>query len=259
MLLDGKVAVVTGAGRAIGRQIALCFAAEGAHVALLARSAGALEQVAASIREAGREALVVPTDLRDPGAIAEAADRTLRTFGRVDALVNNSGVGGPSAPLWEIQPEDWEETFRVNVTGTYLCCRAFLPAMIERGQGSVVMIGSVTGKRPLVDRTPYAASKMALVGLVRTLAHEVGPLGVRVNLISPGGVEGERLNWVLDRQAQAEGISREQARERFASASPLRQLVAADDIAHAAAFLASSRAASITGEDMNVNAGIAMY
>lgn len=259
MLLEDHVAVITGGGRAIGGEIALRFAAEGADVALLARSVDDMERIAGRVRELGRQALVVPTDLRDRAAIVAAADRTVEAFGRVDTLVNNSGVGGPSAPLWEIEPDDWDDTFRVNVAGTYLCCKAFLPGMIEQRSGSVVVIGSVTGKRALVNRTPYAASKMALVGLVRTLASEVGQFGLRANVISPGGVEGERLNWVMQQQADAKGISLDEAREEFAGASPLKRLVAPEDVANAAVFLASPRAASITGEDLNVNAGLAMY
>jgi len=259
VLLENSVAVVTGAGRAIGREIALHLAAEGADVVLAARSVGAMEEAAAKIRDTGRRALVVSMDLADPSSVAAGAMRALDEFGRVDVLVNNSGVGGPSKPLWEIEPAEWEDTFRVNVTGTYLACRAFLPSMIEAGHGAVVVIGSMTGKRPLVNRTPYAASKMALVGLVRTLATEVGPSGVRVNLISPGAVEGERLDWVLEQQAAARGVSVEAARADFSSASPLHRLVTAQDVARATAFLASPQAAAITGEDLNVSAGLAMY
>ncbi len=259
MLLENRVALVTGAGRAIGREIALTLAAEGADVVLAARSVDAMEEVAALIREGGRQALVVPMDLAEPSSVAAGAEQALREMGRVDVLVNNSGVGGPSRPLWEIEPQEWEDTFRVNVTGAFLLCRALLPAMVEARRGSVVFIGSVTGKRPLIHRTPYAASKMALVGLVRTLATEVGPYGVRVNLISPGAVEGDRLEWVLEQQAKAKGSTVAQARDEFASASPLRRTVTATDVARATAFLASDSAAAITGEDMNVNAGLAMY
>jgi NAD(P)-dependent dehydrogenase (short-subunit alcohol dehydrogenase family) len=259
MLLSDQVAVVTGGARGIGRVIALRLAQDGADVALLARSVEAMKEVADEVRGLGRRALVLPADLRDPEAVAAAAKRTLDEFGRVDTLVNNSGVGGPSAPLWEIELDDWEETFRVNVTGTYLCCKAFLPSMVERRSGSVIVIGSVTGKRPLLNRTPYAASKLALVGLVRTLAHETGPHGIRVNLISPGGVEGERINWVIEQQAASRGITAEQARAEFADASPLKRLVAPEDVAGAVVFLASASAAGITGEDLNVSAGLAMY
>ena len=181
--------------------------------------------------------------------------RTLDRFGRVDVLVNNSGVTGPTTPLWDVDPSDWHETFDVNVTGTYLCCRAFLPSMIERRSGSIVIIGSMTGKRPLWGRSPYAASKLAVVGLARTLALEVGPHGIRVNVISPGPVEGERIEGVIRGQAEGRGISADQVRNELTSASPLNRLVPPDDVAATAVFLASSEARSITGEDINVSAG----
>jgi NAD(P)-dependent dehydrogenase (short-subunit alcohol dehydrogenase family) len=259
MLLDGAVATVTGAGTGIGREICLRLASEGADVVLTGRSTGPMDEVAEQVRAAGRRALVVPMDLRDPASVEAAARAAEDEFGRVDVLVNNSGVGGPSQPLWEIDLDEWEDTFRVNVTGTFLACKAFLPGMVARGSGSVVVIGSMTGKRPLVNRTPYAASKTALIGMVRTLAWELGPHGIRVNLVSPGAVEGDRIAWVLERQAEARGITVEQARADFAEGSPLKRLVVAGDVADTVAYLASPRAASITGDDINVSAGGVMY
>ncbi|MET0190614.1 MAG: SDR family oxidoreductase [Pseudonocardia sediminis] len=259
MLMNGGVAVVVGSGAGIGREIALRMGAEGADVVLAGRSTAEMEEVAGLLRAGGRRALVVPVDLTDPSSITAAADRTLAEFGRVDALVANSGVAGPTKPLTEVTLDEWDETFAVNVTGTFLCAKAFLPAMLESGSGSVVVIGSMTGKRPLLHRSPYAASKMALVGLVRTLAAEVGPSGVRVNLVSPGGVEGPRLDRVIAGQAQAQGISEEQARAQFAEGSPLRRLVTAGDVAETTVFLSSARAAAITGQDVNVTAGSVMY
>jgi len=259
MLLDGSVAVITGAGTGIGREIALRLAEEGADVVLTGRSVGPMEEVAEQIRAGGRKTLTVPMDLRDPASIVTAAQAAQDEFGHVDVLVNNSGVGGPSKPLWEIDAEEWEDTFLVNVTGTFLCCKAFLPAMLAQGSGSIVVVGSITGKRPLLNRTPYAASKTALIGLVRTLAWEVGPSGIRVNLVSPGGVEGERLEWVVEQQAAAQGVSVEDVRAGFAEGSPLKKLVSPVEVADTVAFLASPRAASITGEDVNVAAGLIMY
>ena len=259
MLLDGSVAVVTGAGTGIGREIALRMADEGADMVLTGRSEGPMQEVAELVRGVGRRALVVPMDLRDADSIEAAAAAAEAEFGRVDVLVNNSGVGGPSKPLWELSVEEWEDTFRVNVTGTFLVCKAFLPGMVARRSGSVVVIGSVTGKRPLVNRTPYAASKTALIGLVRTLAWEVGSLGIRVNLVSPGGVEGERLKWVFEQQAAARGITVDEARADFAGGSALQRLVTPRDVADTTVYLASSRAAAITGDDVNVSAGLAMY
>ncbi|HEY0507301.1 MAG TPA: SDR family NAD(P)-dependent oxidoreductase [Blastococcus sp.] len=259
MLLDGSVAVVTGAGTGIGREIALRLAAEGADVVLTGRSTEAMEDVAEQVRDAGRRALPIAMDLREPASIEAAAAAAEKEFGRVDVLVNNSGVGGPSAPLWEMPLDEWEDTFRVNVTGTMLACKAFLPGMIARRSGSVVVIGSVTGKRPLVNRSPYAASKTALIGLVRTLAWELGPHGIRANLVSPGGVEGPRIDWVLEQQAASRGITVEEARAEFAGGAALQRLVSAQDVANTVAFLASSRAAAITGDDINVSAGLVMY
>ena len=258
-MLKEKVAVVTGSGRGIGRAIALAYAREGANLVLAARSLEALQETRAAVEALGRKALVVPTDIRHEENVRKLGEQALEHFGRVDILVNNSGIAGPTAPLWEIAPAEWEETFAVNVTGTYLCCRTFLPSMIERRSGCIVIIGSMTGKRPLFGRTPYAASKMALLGLARTLAWEIGPYGIRVNVISPGPVEGERIEWVLRTQAQARGISVDEARRQFTSSSPLGQLIPPDNIAEAAVFLASDKAASITGEDLNVSAGTVMY
>jgi NAD(P)-dependent dehydrogenase (short-subunit alcohol dehydrogenase family) len=259
MRLEGKVTVVTGAGQGLGRAIALRCAAEGAQIALAARSNELLAEVAELIEASGGRALAVPTDLRDPAQVSRLAETVTRELGPADVLVNNSGIGGPTAVLWEIEPEDWEETLRVNLTGTFLCCRAFLPGMVQRRSGSVVVIGSVTGKRPLIGRTPYCASKLGLVGLVRTLAWEAGEHGIRVNLISPGPVAGERLDRVIAAQAEVKGISSEDAREQFAAGSPLRRLVAPEDVAEAVVFLASDVSASVTGEDLNVSAGLAMY
>ncbi|MGZ3627391.1 MAG: SDR family NAD(P)-dependent oxidoreductase [Ktedonobacteraceae bacterium] len=259
MELENKIAVITGAGRGIGRAIALAYAREGADLLLAARSQEALEETRSMVEELGRKALVVPTDIRSEDSVDNLADNAAKHFGRVDILVNNSGIAGPTTPLWDIKLADWEDTFAVNVTGAYLCCRAFLPGMIQQRSGSIIFISSMTGKRPLYGRTPYAGSKMALVGIARTLAWEVGEYGIRVNVISPGPVEGERIKRVVRNQAAALGISEEEALQQFTSSSPLGRLVPPDDIAAAAIFLASNKAASITGEDMNVSSGTVMY
>lgn len=254
--LGGAVAVVTGAGKGIGRHIALAFADADATVGAVGRDVAALEETCELI--AG-PAIAVRADISDAEQVDAMARRVLEDLGRVDVLVCNSGIAGPTAPLWEIEPADWEQVLSVNVTGTFLCCRALLPAMIERGGGSIVVIGSVSGKRPLHGRTPYTTSKLALVGLVRTLAWEVGAHGIRVNLISPGYVAGPRIERVIAAQGQALGVGPEEALARFTSASPLGGLTAPEDVASCAVFLASPAAASVTGEDLNVSAGVAMY
>ncbi len=258
-MLKDKIAVITGGGRGIGRVIALACAKEGADLVLASRSIEALQETRTTVEGLGRKALVVPTDIRHEESVANLAEQALKHYGRIDILVNNTGITGPTAPLWEITPAEWEETFAVNVTGAFLCCRAFLPSMIEQRSGCITFISSMTGKRPLFGRTPYAAGKLALVGLARTLAWETGPYGIRVNIVSPGPVEGERVERVIRNQAKAEGISEDEARRRFTSNSPLGRMVSPGDIANAVVFLASDRAASITGEDLNVSAGTVMY
>ena len=257
--LQDRVAVVTGAGRGIGRVIAETLAREGAHVVLAARSVDKLEQTREIVESHGRVGLVVPTDLGDRDQVTALARAAHERFGAVDVLVNNSGVGGPSAPLWEVDPDEWEATLAVNVTGTFLACRAFLPAMVERGAGNVVVVGSFSGKRPLLNRSAYTTSKMALVGMVRTLAVEAGRHGVRVNLVSPGAVQGERIEWVIGRLQQAQGISYEQARATLVDDSPFKRLVQPEEVAQAVVFLASDRSSPVTGEDLNVSVGAVMY
>jgi len=255
----GDVVLVTGASQGIGREIAVAFAKIGARMVLTARNEVGLEQTRAMVKQLGAEALVLPADVTDLGQVEQMVQATLTELGRVDVLVCNSGIAGPTAPLWEVTPAEWEATMRVNIDGVFHCCRGVLPSMIERRNGSISVIGSMTGKRPLHGRTPYTTSKLALVGLVRTLAWEAGPYGIRVNLISPGAVQGARIEAVIEAQARSLNISAAEAQERFTSASPLGRLTDPRDVAASAVFLASASAASITGEDLNVSAGVAMY
>jgi NAD(P)-dependent dehydrogenase (short-subunit alcohol dehydrogenase family) len=259
MLFKDKIVVVTGGGRGLGRDISLAFAREGAKVVLIGRTIGPLNETEEAIVALGSEALAIAADMADPDSVQSCAEQVLEHFGQVDVLINNAGVGGPSAPLWETELAEWQETLDINTTGPFLCCRAFLPSMITRKSGSIIFIGSMTGKRQLLNRTPYAASKIAIVGLARTLAWETGPYGIRVNVISPGPMEGERMNWVLETQAKDQGLSVEEVRQRLSTSSPLDQFVPTEDVAAMSIFLASDMAGSTTGEDINVSAGICMY
>lgn len=258
-MTERRVTVVTGASQGIGRELAVAFGAERDAVVLAARNIEGLEETAEAVTSAGGEAFVAPTDVTDLASIERLADSVLDRYGRVDVLVNNSGIGGPSGVLWELEPDDWKDTFAVNVYGVFLVSRALLPSMVERRSGAVIIIGSISGKRPLYGRTAYTSSKLALVGMTRTLALEAGPHGVRVNLISPGFVAGPRLDWVISAQAEARGISPEEVRAEFAAEAPLNRLTEPKDIADAAVFLASDAARAITGADLNVNSGVVMY
>lgn len=254
-----RVTLITGAGQGIGKEIAIAFADQGDDLVLAARNEANLEATAAIAREKGVEALVVPTDLSRPEDVTGLAEAALERFDGVDVVVNNSGIGGPSGPLWELELAAWQETIDVNVTGVFLVCKALLPHMVERGSGSVIIIGSISAKRPLWGRTPYTTSKGALISLTRTLAIEAGPHGITVNLISPGFVAGPRLDWVIGAQAEGRGVSSKAVRAEFEAESPLNRLTEAADIADACIFLASDAAAAVTGVDLNVNSGVVMY
>lgn len=259
MRLQGRVAVITGGGKGIGRYIAVAYAREGARVALAARSVEAMEEVAAEIRQMGGEVLTIPTDVADEGQVRRMAEATMERFGRIEILVNNSGIPGPTRKLWEIEPAEWDEVMAVNVRGPYLCCRAVIPQMIQQQWGRIINISSILGRAPMALRSPYTTSKLGLVGITQVLAQEVGPENITVNLISPGAVAGDRLDLVMSRAAQTQGVTLEEFRKRYLGSTPLRRFIQPEDIAEAAVFLASDAAANITGEDLNVTGGRAMW
>jgi NAD(P)-dependent dehydrogenase (short-subunit alcohol dehydrogenase family) len=202
---------------------------------------------------------VVETDVTDQVSIDQMVEGVTRDLGRIDNLVNNSGIAGPSGRLWEVDPDEWRETFQVNVFGVFDVTRSVLPVMIEQGSGSIVIIGSISGKRPLFGRSAYTTTKTALIGLTRTLAVEAGERGIRVNLISPGFVDGPRIEWVMRAQSEARGIDVEEVRREFERESPMGRLTDPADVARTVAFLTSDAAAGITGADINVNSGVVMY
>jgi NAD(P)-dependent dehydrogenase (short-subunit alcohol dehydrogenase family) len=257
--LDGKVVVVTGGNRGIGLVIARAMAAAGARLAISSRDPGSLREAAAELEAGGAECLDVPCDVADPASTDAMTAAVLERFGRADVVVANAGIAGPTAPMHEVSYEQWRECLGIDLDGVYLTFRGFVPGMIERRQGSLIAISSMTGKRPLHGRTPYAAAKLGVVGLVRTLAAELGPQGVRVNSVCPGAVNGPRIEVVVRNQARALGISEEDALRQFTESSPLKRLVRPEEVASACVFLASDAAAAITGEDLNVSAGVVMY
>jgi len=252
--------VVTAGNQGLGRTIATQLAAHGAQVAYTGRSAESLTVTTEELKRLGDgNHLPVVCDVTDEAALIALADSVLGHFGRVDTVVANAGISGPTKPMVELTLAEWRETQAVNLDGVFLTFRSFAPAMIEQGSGSLIAIGSIVGKRPLAGRSTYAAAKLGVIGLVRTLAVELGPHGVRVNAICPGAVSGPRVDGVFREQARARGISEEEFRAEFLKDSPLRRMVTETEIGDACAFLASSESLSITGEDLNINSGVAMF
>lgn len=188
MKLAGQVAVVTGAGRGIGRAIAGALGREGAAVVLAARSGPDLHGVVREIEQAGGRALAVPTDVRQEGSVEALARRALAEWRQVDILVNAAGVA-TFAPVTDSKLDDWDQMLAVNLRGAVLCCRAVLPAMIGRRRGSIINVGSVVTSRSLLGSAAYTASKYGLLGFSRVLAEEMRPHGVRVGVISAGATD----------------------------------------------------------------------
>ena len=191
-------------------------------------------------------------DVADPAAVDALRDELAGES--ISILVNNAGIAGPVASLVDIEPGEWDEVFAVNVRGMYLMCRAFLPQMIARGSGDVINIASVSGKRPLARRTPYCASKMAVLGLTTTLAAEVGPLGITVNSLSPGPVRGPRMDRNFRLEAERLGVTIAEATETFVSRSLLGRLVEEDEVAQAVVSMLNMP--GLHAADIDLSAGM---
>ena len=254
-LLDGKVAVITGASKGIGRVMSQRFAAEGARVVCSARTAAMVEQAAAEITKAGGNAVAVAADASTEDGARHLMDAAVKAFGRLDVLVNNAGDGGPTTPVQDYPIEDWFYTVNSCLTSSYLCVRFAVPHMIKGGGGSIINISSMAGRRGLAYRIGYCASKAGQVGMAYGLAVELGPHNIRVNVVAPGAVDGDRIERVIAGQAEVRGITPEAVRKAMIERSPLKRFVTADDISSAALFLASDLARSISGQVIPVNAG----
>lgn len=254
MPLAGRTALVTGGGHGLGRAIAIRLGRAGAAVAVCGRSPGPLEETIDGLQRQGTDAVAIECDVSSAADVErmrrQLADRNVP----ISILVNNAGIPGPTARLVDVDPDEWDAVMAINVRGVYLCCRAFLPSMIERGDGDIVNIASVSGKRPLPLRTPYCASKMALLGLTTALAMEVGESGVRVNTVSPGPLRSDRMVTVFQRDAAANGITVEEAERRFVSRGALGRLLEEDEIADGVLAVLTMR--GFTGADLDMSGGM---
>ncbi|MGV9281938.1 SDR family NAD(P)-dependent oxidoreductase [Streptomyces sp. NPDC003730] len=247
--LAGRTALVSGGGNGLGSAIARSLLSDGARVVITGRTEHTLKETAARL---GPRADYRVCDVSRPGDVEALADGLADE--EISVLVNNAGIAGPVAPLTDITPEEWDEVFAVNVRGMFLMCRAFLPPMTRRGSGDVVNVASVSGKRPLLRRTPYCASKMAVIGLTTTLAGEVGPLGVTVNSLSPGPVSGPRMERNFRLEAERTGGSRAEAEAAFVSRAALGRMVTEEEVG--SAVTAMLRMPGLCGADIDLSAGM---
>jgi NAD(P)-dependent dehydrogenase (short-subunit alcohol dehydrogenase family) len=256
--LQNKVAIITGGGHGIGKAIALAYAGAGAAIVVAARAVPPMEETCAELKRLGVRALHVQTNVAVEADCERMVAQTIAAFGRVDVLVNNAGVAGPTARLTEISLAQWQEVMDINLTGCWLASRAALPAMARQGGGQIVNISSLAGREAYPMRSPYAASKWALIGLTQTLAAEWGRSGIRVNAICPGPVAGPRIEEVIKARAKAMGLSEEQVRRAMLGRTALDRMVTEEECARVALFLVGPQSAGVTGQSINVDAGIAM-
>jgi 3-oxoacyl-[acyl-carrier protein] reductase len=254
--LDNKVALVTAASKGLGKAIALRLAQEGARVAICARGEEALAQAAAEIETVtSRQVLPLPADVSEPATADALVEATLERFGRLDILVTNAG-GPPPGQFLDLTPGDWEAAAQLTLLSAVRLCYAAVPVMKEQGEGSILAMTSVTVKQPLPNLILSNSLRLGVSGLVKTLADELAPFGIRVNSICPGWTRTERVEQLLRDRAERSSTTPEEEAAKIAAAIPLGRMGTPEEFAAAAAFLVSPAASYITGVSLLVDGGM---
>jgi NAD(P)-dependent dehydrogenase (short-subunit alcohol dehydrogenase family) len=253
--LDGRVAVITGASKGIGREMSQRFAREGAKVICAARSEALVNETVAFIKATGGDAVAIVADASTEDGAKTIVAAGVGQFGWIDTLVNNAGDGGPTKHVQDYTTEDWFYTINSCLTSSYLCIRFAVPYIIAAGGGSIVNISSMAGRRGLPYRVGYCSAKAGQIGMTYGLAVELGRYNITVNAIAPGAVEGDRIDRVIKAQAETRGVDLQRMRQTFVDRAPLRRMATAADISALAVFLCSDAARNISGQCIPVNAG----
>lgn len=249
MILENKIAFVTGASRGIGAAAAQILAKRGAKVALAARTVPDLEGVASIIRQAGGEALVVSGSVLDGDQINNMVKKVIENWGKIDILVNNAGLGTPISPVEEIREEDWDQTIALNLKSAFLVSRAVVPFMKKQKYGRIINVSSYAGRNySLISGPQYSSAKAGLLGFTKHMAAELGPFGICVNAVAP--------SIVLTARVQAKWAARaEEEQRRILERIPLRRLAQPEEVATVIAFLASDDASYVNGVCIDINGG----
>lgn len=242
--LEGKVAIITGASRGIGAAAAKRFAAEGACVVLAARDEQALTALAKEIVADGGTALTAPTDVSDAGEVERLVQRTLETYGHLDAAFNNAGINTRMQPLVDTSLEDFNLTMNVNLVGTFLCMKYQIPAMLANGGGTIVNMASTAGLRGVRNLGPYVAAKHGIIGLSKTAALDYARQNIRVNVIAPGAILNDRIKAAGDQYI-----------DQINNSVPIHRIGQPEEIAATAVWLCSDESSFVTGDVMLVDGG----
>jgi NAD(P)-dependent dehydrogenase (short-subunit alcohol dehydrogenase family) len=252
MRLDGKIALVTGAARGIGRGIALRFAREGAKVGIVDLSQDSCQLVADEIQALGGQALALPTNVTDETAVHNLVEMTRSHFGSVNVLINNAAVM-PAGALHETNPTDFDRCLAVNLRGAYLMSRAVIPDMLAAGSGSIIHMASVTGVLGLPGLAAYSATKGALIALARAMSTDYARSGIRVNAVSPGTIDSPMLHDFLAAQSRPDYF-----RQQFDAMHPIGRVGTIDEVASVFVFLASDESSFVTGANYTVDGGLSV-
>jgi NAD(P)-dependent dehydrogenase (short-subunit alcohol dehydrogenase family) len=258
MELEGQVAIVTGAGRGIGRATALELARMGADVVVAELDRATAEATAAEVRKLGQNALVVATDVTKRADLVALAERTRAELGRIDVLVNNAGIYRAAATL-DVTEEHWDAVMAINARAVFFASQAVLPAMIARRSGAIISVASMAGKIGSRTNLPYNASKAAVISITKSLALAHAADGIRVNCVCPGFVETDMWTVVAREQGALLGMSAEEFTRQRRAQVPLGRMERPEDVAGVIGFLASSRAEYMTGQAINVTGGLVMH
>ena len=258
MELEGRIAIVTGAGRGIGRATALELARMGAHVAVAEMDAAGAEKTAAEVKMAGRKSLVLTTDVTSRADLATMVERTRAEFGRIDILVNNAGIYRAASTL-DVTEEHWDAIMDVNAKAVFFASQAVLPAMIAQKRGNIVSLASMAAKVGSRTNLPYNASKAAVASMTKSLALAHAADGIRVNCVCPGFVETDMWAKVSKEQGALLGMSAEEFTKQRAATVPLGRMERPEDVASVIGFLASDRSGYMTGQAINVTGGLVMH
>ncbi len=252
--IEGRGALITGGSKGIGLASARSLAQAGAGVVVAARSEAGVQAAAATLRDEGHRVWGVVCDVTDEASVSRMAEAALGHLGTIDILVNSAGVA-PSNPLHRTTLQEWEVTMAVNVTGAFLCTRAVLPAMVERGWGRVINVASIVARMGAAYISTYAASKHALLGFTRSIAQEVAAKGVTVNAVCPGYVATDMMELALDNIAAKTGRPREEGLAHFEGLSPQQRVFEPEEVAFLVATLCDHRARGINGQGIVLDGG----
>ena len=247
--MKGKRVLITAAASGIGYAFAEAFIENGAGVHICDISEDLLDNCKKALPHVGASL----ADIADPAQVDRLFDEALTHLGGLDVLINNAGIAGPTAAIEDVTPAEWDHTMAININGQFYCARRAVPLIKAAGGGSIINMSSSAGILGYPMRSPYAASKWAVIGLTKTMAMELGEFGIRVNAICPNAVEGPRMDTVITAEAQAKGISEKEVYDRLVEGTSMRTFVSTDDVVNLVLFICSDAGSKISGQALSVD------